>query len=84
MAVDAGLGVLVAGTAVAVSLWRERRRWRAPVGPPPPGFVPTAEHCIDPTTGVVEVVWYNPQTGERRYRPLPPPDGPPPGQGTGT
>lgn len=60
--------LLLAGSLI----WtREKRKRRlAQPAPPPPGFQRTEETFTDPTTKVVERVWYNPETGERWYEPL--------------
>lgn len=60
--------LVVCAAAVAISLSRTHRRRHHRPDPPPPGFVPTDERSVDPVTGATEVVWYNPQTGERRYQ----------------
>ena len=65
-----GFEILVIAAAVAVSLWRSHRRRHPRPIEPPPGFERTEERFVDPTTRVVHVVWFNPQTGERRYQPL--------------
>ena len=72
IASSAAVEALVVALAVALSLWRShRRRHPRPVALPP-GFERTEERFVDPTTGVTQVVWFNPQTGERRYQPLVP------------
>ena len=37
----------------------------------PPGFRRTDERFLDPSTGVLMRVWFDPATGERRYVPEP-------------
>jgi hypothetical protein len=45
-----------------------RRRKRLRRLQPPAGYVKTEEVSTDPTTGIVQRVWYNPATGERFYQ----------------
>lgn len=66
------VGFVVVGVAVAVSLWRSYRRAHPRTEAPPPGFERTSERFLDPTTGLEQVVWFNPRTGERRYQPSEP------------
>ncbi len=60
--------LLLAGSLIWTTQKRKRRLARP--NPPPPGFQRTDETFTDPTTKVVERVWYNPETGERWYEPL--------------
>ncbi|GMA51882.1 hypothetical protein GCM10025857_32390 [Alicyclobacillus contaminans] len=53
--------------AILTTMWFRARRRRARLKEPPKGFVLTDESFIDPTTGVKQRVWYNPNTGERYY-----------------
>ncbi len=64
------VGALVVALAVALSLRRGYLRRHPRAAAPPVGFQPTAERFHDPTTGILQVVWFNPQTGERWYQPL--------------
>lgn len=57
---------VIAG-AITVSRRRRFKRLRRLTTPPPEGFVKTEEIFIDPTTNVMQRVWYHPQTGERYY-----------------
>jgi hypothetical protein len=61
------LGILVAVIAFQFTAWARRRRAEKIRRTPPPGFILTNEVNIDPTTGVEQRVWYNPETGERWY-----------------
>lgn len=63
-------GGLVAAVAAAVSLRRGYLRRHPRAAAPPDGFEPTAERFRDPTTGILQVVWFNPRTGERWYQPV--------------
>jgi hypothetical protein len=65
----AGVKMLLLGLVVLVSVRFER--WRARPVPPPSGahWQPTGERFEDPGSGKILEVHYNPQTGERRYRP---------------
>ena len=48
---------------------RQRRGMRG-TDQVPPGFEPTAEISVDPTTGIKQRVWYNARTGQRYYETL--------------
>jgi hypothetical protein len=61
------LGILVAVMAFQFTAWARQRRAEKNRRTPPPGFIRTNEVNIDPTTGVEQRVWYNPETGERWY-----------------
>ena len=63
---------IAAVVAVAMSLRRSHLRAHPPRVAMPPGFEETAERIVDPVSGVVQSVWFNPRTGERRYQPLEP------------
>jgi hypothetical protein len=58
-----GSGVLTAG--VAFERWRYVRSLTSPEG----RWLPTGERFVDPTTYRLTDVYYNPDTGERDYRP---------------
>ena len=60
--------LLLAGSLI----WtREKRKRRlAQPAPPPPGYHLTEETFTDPTTGILQRVWYNPESGDRWYEPL--------------
>jgi hypothetical protein len=58
-----GSGVLTAG--VAFERWRYVRSLTSPEG----RWLPTGERFVDPTTYQLTDVYYNPDTGERDYRP---------------
>jgi len=45
-----------------------RNRLKESVKEPPFDFQKTSEIVIDPTTGIKQQVWYNPNTGERYYQ----------------
>ncbi len=59
--------VLVA-VAVGATLWFRQRRQQQRQQGVPNGYVLTDEVFTDPTTGVVQRVWFNPETGERFYQ----------------
>ena len=61
------LEVAIVVVAVGVTMWGRRRRLRKRDPRPLDGFVATEETFIDPTTGIQQRVWFNPDTGERRY-----------------
>jgi len=73
------LYLLVNGAVVIAALVFERGRYRPAVSPDGP-WQETAERFVDPTTGQLMKVRYNPQTGARDYVPVaqhpdPPPQG---------
>src|SRR5438309_8539673 len=64
---------------VIAALLFERGRYRPAVSPDGP-WQETAERFVDPTTGQLMKVRYNPQTGARDYIPTPHLDPPPQGR----
>ena len=66
------LYLFVNGAIVIAALLFERGRYRPPVTPGGP-WQETAERFVDPTTGQLMKVRYNPQTGARDYVPVNPP-----------
>lgn len=66
----AGFEVAVIGVALLFTLWHAYRRRRGNKFIAKPGFVPTDEVFVDPTTDNQQRVWYNPTTGEREYESL--------------
>jgi UPF0716 family protein affecting phage T7 exclusion len=71
------LYLLVNGAVVIAALVFERGRYRPAVSPDGP-WQETAERFVDPTTGQLMKVRYNPQTGARDYVPIAPHPDPPP------
>ena len=67
------LYLLVNGAVVIAALVFERGRYRPAVSPDGP-WQETTERFVDPTTGQLMKVRYNPQTGARDYVPVPPGD----------
>ncbi|MFC5401360.1 hypothetical protein [Cohnella soli] len=63
-----GLQVVIVAAAVWYTIAARRRRLKQNSFRPPIGFLPTDEVFIDPTTGVKQQVWFNPETGERFYQ----------------
>lgn len=61
------LEVVVIVAAVASTMWARRRRLRGRDRRSLAGLERTEEVSIDPTTGIVQRVWFDPRTGERRY-----------------
>lgn len=61
-----GLTIVLASVAVTRRARRSRARPTRPESLQ--GFTRTDEAFFDPTTGVKQEVWFNPHTGERRYR----------------
>ncbi|MBX6354134.1 MAG: hypothetical protein IRZ10_12495 [Thermoflavifilum sp.] len=58
--------IIVAVLALVVTEWQRQQRVKQAPNIPP-GFQPTDEVVVDPTTRVRQRVWYNPTTGERLY-----------------
>jgi len=69
--------LFVNGAVVIAALLFERGRYRPAVNPEGP-WQETAERFVDPTTGQLMKVRYNPQTGARDYIPVTPHPDPPP------
>lgn len=66
--------LFVNGAVVIAALLFERGRYRPAVNPDGP-WQETNERFVDPTTGQLMKVRYNPQTGARDYVPMSPDDG---------
>jgi hypothetical protein len=64
--------LFVNGAVVIAALLFERGRYRPPGSASGP-WQETAERFVDPTTGQLMKVRYNPQTGARDYVPVNPP-----------
>ena len=69
--------LFVNGAIVIAALLFERGRYRPEVSQDGP-WQETAERFVDPTTGRLMKVRYNPQTGARDYVPVSPQPDPPP------
>lgn len=63
-----GLPLLICGGLIVLSLFFEGRYRGARIEAPPGKWEPTGEKFIDPGTGKLVEVDYDPQTGERNYR----------------
>jgi len=64
----ATLRVAIPGLVLLLGLVVERWRYKPLTdGLPGPGWVATNERFIDPESGKVVTVFYQPSTGERRY-----------------
>lgn len=78
LALGAGFGAViyfvVNGVVVLAAVLFERGRYRPSVTPGG-NWQETDERFVDPTTGQLMTVRYNPQTGERDYVPAPPREG---------
>lgn len=70
--------LFVNGAIVVAAVLFERGRYRPTITPSGP-WQETDERFVDPTTGQLMKVRYNPQTGARDYVPTPHPDPPPQG-----
>ena len=76
------LYVVVQGIVVIVALLFERGRYR-PIGTERGPWQETDERFVDPTTGTLMKVRYNPRTGARDYQAAEPlPGSPPKAEGT--
>jgi hypothetical protein len=66
-----GLWALVVGGVLLAAAFFEAGRYRAPGDEPerPGELQPTNEVFLDPTTGQRIRVWFDPNTGHRRYEP---------------
>src|ERR1700674_128014 len=62
------------GSVVGAAVLLGRGRYN-PVVTPGGSWQETGERCVDPTTGQLMKVRYNPQTGARDYVPVSPDDG---------
>ena len=63
----AGPFLLILGIVVALTAALEPIYGRAAAKPVNSGWRPTDEKFVDPDTGQVVTVWFDPDTGERRY-----------------
>lgn len=59
--------VFIVIVALAATWWVRRQRKKLRRDRVPEGYVRTDEVFTDPTTGVVQRVWYHPGTGDRFY-----------------
>ncbi len=60
--------VAVSGLLIAGGILFERRRYSSHANRTRGKWQSTGERFVDPTTGRVVEVYYNPETGERDYR----------------
>lgn len=67
--IGAALYLLFYGVLVVVGILFERSAYRPRVQRARPGWERTGERFKDPVSGVLTEVWFNPETGERDYRP---------------
>ncbi|HEX6742323.1 MAG TPA: hypothetical protein VF079_11090 [Sphingomicrobium sp.] len=63
----AGPALLIAGGVVLVTAFLERTYGAPSRRPAGRNWRPTDERFVDPETGKLVTVWYDPATGERRY-----------------
>ncbi|WP_187274101.1 hypothetical protein [Paenibacillus sp. N3.4] len=68
MSIYFGIQLLVVIIAVMGTWIYRRRRLMQRTSQPPSGFQKTDEIFMDPTTGVQQQVWFNPNSGERFYQ----------------
>lgn len=62
------LYLAVNGIIVVCAMFLERKRYRVRVDRTQGRWQPTGERFVDPATGRLMEVFYNPATGERDYR----------------
>jgi len=67
--VDLVIGEVVLLALIAVASIFLERRYRGRRNAARGSWQRTQERFIDPSTGELTEVWYDPQTGERDYRP---------------
>lgn len=66
--IGATLRLAVLGLVLLFALVVERWRYKPVTGrPPSPDWVATSERFVDPESGKLVTVFYQPATGERRY-----------------
>jgi hypothetical protein len=65
LAAAGGLQLIVLGAVVLLGVALEARRYRGGVGPG--RWQETSERFVDPSTGRLTEVQYDPSTGQRRY-----------------
>ena len=65
LAVAGGFQLIVLGAVVLLGVTLEARRYRGRAGPG--RWQATSERFVDPSTGRLVEVQYDPSTGERRY-----------------
>jgi len=70
-AVAGGIQTLLGGAIILVGTLFERWRYRNRNASSAGTWQPTGERFVDPGTGQEVEVLYDPDSGERRYRPLP-------------
>jgi len=66
---DPGLQLLIGSGVLTVGVGFERWRYVRSLTSPEGRWLPTGERFLDPTTHQLTDVYYNPDTGERDYRP---------------
>jgi hypothetical protein len=64
---DGGFVLLIVAAVAIVSVLIEPVYGRAAARPLGPGWRPTDEKFVDPETGELVTVWFDPASGERRY-----------------
>jgi hypothetical protein len=67
--VGPGLQTLLASGALTIGVGFERWRYERSLTSREGRWLPTGERFVDPTTYRLTDVYYNPDTGERDYRP---------------
>ncbi|MFL6606374.1 MAG: hypothetical protein ACJ8R9_34305 [Steroidobacteraceae bacterium] len=65
-----GVQTLVGGTVIVLATLFERWRYKNKNAAVDGDWQPTGERFVDPGTGKNVEVLYDPQSGERRYRPI--------------
>ena len=62
-----GFALLIIGAAMLLTSWLERTYGKLVRRPAGEGWRPTDEKFVDPESGRLVTVWFDPATGERRY-----------------
>lgn len=60
----------VYGLVIVGGILLEQNAYRPRIHRNQSGWQPTGERFVDPTTHTLTEVWFNPDTGERDYRPV--------------
>ena len=58
---------LIAIAALLLFILFERNRYKQVADRPPPGWEATGERFVDPETGKMVAVYYDPKSGQRQY-----------------
>lgn len=65
-----GIPLIVLGSIILLTVFLEPRYRKSGTSPPGPGWQQTSERFRDEESGEWLEVWFEPQSGERRYVPV--------------